>query len=139
MMLCATPQMAVSTCLPTIVGDLNGTDFVWVGSAFTVASTAIIPFVGHLADGFGRKPILLGFILIFAVGSAMCGAAQSMNMLIAGRGAPVTLCSSRTSAHFAIAVVQGFGGGGCLSITEIVYADMVPLAERAKFQGIIAA
>ena len=81
-----TIQMAVSTCLPTIVGDLNGTDFIWVGSAFTVASTAIIPFVGHLADGFGRKPILLAFILIFAVGSAICGAAQSMNMLIAGRG-----------------------------------------------------
>ena len=82
----AITQMAVSTCLPTIVGDLNGTDFIWVGSAFTVASTAIIPFVGHLADGFGRKPILLAFILIFAVGSGICGAAQSMNMLIAGRG-----------------------------------------------------
>ncbi len=78
--------MAVSTALPTIVGHLNGTDFIWVGSAFTVASTAIIPFVGDLVSGFGRKPVLLAFIVIFAIGSAICGAAQNMNMLIAGRG-----------------------------------------------------
>lgn len=79
--------MAVSTALPTIVGHLHGQDFIWAGSAFTVASTAIIPFVGDLVSGFGRKPVLLAFILIFAVGSAICGAAQNMNMLIAGRGA----------------------------------------------------
>ncbi|KAI8998689.1 iron permease [Trametes punicea] len=120
-MLSVLDVMAVSTCLPTIVHHLNGTDFIWVGSAFTVASTAIIPLIGHLVDGFGRKPVLLAFIVIFAAGSAICGAAQSMNMLIAGRA------------------IQGFGGGGCLSITEIIYADMVPLTERAKFQGIIAA
>ncbi|KAI0654620.1 iron permease [Cubamyces menziesii] len=119
-MLSVLDVMAVSTALPTIVGHLHGEDFVWVGSAFTVASTAIIPFVGDLVSGFGRKPVLLSFIVIFAIGSAICGAAQSMNMLIAGRA------------------VQGFGGGGCLSITEIIYADMVPLPERGKFQGIIA-
>ncbi|TFK91566.1 iron permease [Polyporus arcularius HHB13444] len=119
-MLSVLDVMAVSTALPTIVGHLNGTDFIWVGSAFTVASTAIIPFVGDLVSGFGRKPVLLAFILIFAIGSAICGAAQNMNMLIAGRA------------------IAGFGGGGCLSITEIIYADMVPLPERGKFQGIIA-
>ena len=80
-------QMAVSTALPTIVNDLHGTDFIWVGSAFTIASTAIIPFVGDLVSGFGRKPVLLAFILFFAAGSAICGAAHNMNMLIAGRGA----------------------------------------------------
>ena len=138
MVYCTGTQMAVSTCLPTIVNDLNGTDFIWVGSAFTVASTAIIPFVGHLVDGFGRKPILLAFILIFALGSAICGAAQSMDMLIAGRSAPFCVYYGRVTAHSRMAAIQGFGGGGCLSVTEIVYADMVPLAERGKFQGIIA-
>ena len=78
-------KMAVSTALPTIVDHLHGTDFIWVGSAFTIASTAIIPFVGDLVSGFGRKPVLLAFILIFAVGSAICGAATNMNMLIAAR------------------------------------------------------
>lgn len=79
-------KMAVSTALPTIVDHLRGTDFIWAGSAFTIASTAIVPFVGDLVSGFGRKPALLTFILVFAVGSAICGGAQNMNMLIAGRG-----------------------------------------------------
>ncbi|KAI0667862.1 iron permease [Trametes maxima] len=119
-MLTALDLTAVSTALPTIVGHLHGADFIWAGSAYTIASTAVIPLVGNLVSGFGRKPVLLSFILIFAVGSAIAGAAQNMNMLIAGRA------------------VQGFGGGGCISITEIIYADMVPLPERGKFQGIVA-
>ena len=79
--------MAVSTALPTIVEHLNGTDFIWVGSAYTIASTAVIPLVGDLVSGFGRKPVLLSFIIAFAIGSAISGAAQNMNMLIAGRSA----------------------------------------------------
>ena len=77
--------MAVSTALPTIVENLHGTDFIWAGSAYTIASTAVIPLVGDLVSGFGRKPILLTFVLTFAVGSAVSGAAQNMTMLIAGR------------------------------------------------------
>ncbi|KAI0648750.1 iron permease [Trametes meyenii] len=111
---------AISTALPTIVGHLNGTDFIWAGSAYTIASTAVLPFVGDLASTFGRKPVLMAFILCFALGSALCGGAQNMNMLIAGRA------------------VQGFGGGGCLASVQIINADMVPLPERGKFQGIIA-
>ncbi|KAJ2970492.1 hypothetical protein NUW54_g12718 [Trametes sanguinea] len=111
---------AVSTALPTIVSQLHGTDFIWAGSAYTIASTAVLPFVGDLASAFGRKPVIMAFILCFALGSALCGGAQSMNMLIAGRA------------------VQGFGGGGCLASVQIINADMVPLPERGKFQGIIA-
>ncbi|KAI0326036.1 iron permease [Cubamyces sp. BRFM 1775] len=119
-MLTALDLTAVSTALPTIVSHLDGNDFIWAGSAYTIASTAVIPLVGNLVSGFGRKPVLLSFILAFALGSAIAGAAQCMNMLIAGRA------------------IQGFGGGGCISITEIIYADMVPLPERGKFQGIVA-
>ncbi|KAH9858981.1 iron permease [Lenzites betulinus] len=119
-MLTALDLTAISTALPTIVSHLNGTDFIWAGSAYTIASTAVIPLVGNLVSGFGRKPVLLSFILVFAFGSAIAGAAQNMDMLIAGRA------------------IQGFGGGGCISITEIIYADMVPLPERGKFQGILA-
>lgn len=80
-------QTAVSTALPTIVQHLHGSDFIWVGSAYTIASTAVLPLIGGLVSVFGRKPILLIFVFIFALGSAVSGAAQSMNMLIAGRGA----------------------------------------------------
>ncbi|KAI0046898.1 MFS general substrate transporter [Auriscalpium vulgare] len=119
-MLSALDLTAVSTALPTIVRHLHGTDFIWAGSAYTVASTAILPLVGGLVSVFGRKPVLLTFISIFAVGSAITGAAQNMLMFIAGRA------------------LQGMGGGGCLSVTEIIYADIIPLPEQGKFQGIIA-
>ncbi|TFK91558.1 iron permease [Polyporus arcularius HHB13444] len=111
---------AVSTALPTIIGTLDGTDFIWAGSAYTIASTAAIPFIGDLASTFGRKPVLIAFILCFALGSALCGAAQNMKLFIAGRA------------------IQGFGGGGCLASVQIINADMIPLPERGKFQGITA-
>lgn len=76
----------VGTALPTITKDLNGGDeFSWVGSAYALASTAFLPLSGHLADAFGRRPVMLGSILLFAFGSALSGAAQSMTMLIGAR------------------------------------------------------
>ena len=76
----------VATALPTITADLNGGDnFVWVGSAYALSSTAILPLSGSLADIFGRKPIMLICIVFFAVGSAIAGASHNMNMLIAAR------------------------------------------------------
>ena len=77
---------AVGTALPTITKALNGGDeFSWVGSAYALASTAFLPLSGHLSDTFGRRPVMMGSILFFALGSALAGAAQSMNMLIAAR------------------------------------------------------
>ncbi|KAI0046869.1 iron permease [Auriscalpium vulgare] len=119
-LLSALDLTAVPTALPTIVQHLHGSDFIWAGGAYTVAATSVLPLVGGLVSVVGRKPVLLTFIFIFASGSAVAGAAQSMSMLIAGRA------------------LQGVGGGGCLAVTEIVYADMIPLPERGKFQGITA-
>ncbi|KAF4564674.1 hypothetical protein EYR40_010842 [Pleurotus pulmonarius] len=119
-LLSALDLTAVSTALPTIVQHLHGSEFIWVGSAYAIASTAILPTVGGLVTIFGRKPILICFITAFAVGSAICGAAHNMDMLIVGRA------------------IQGLGGGGCIAVTEIIYADLVPLPERGKFQGITA-
>ncbi|KAF8514423.1 iron permease [Hysterangium stoloniferum] len=110
---------AVATALPTIIDDLQGKEFVWIGSAYTLAGVAFLPMSGHLANIFGRRPILLIFLSIFALGSALCGAAQSMDMLIGGR------------------TVQGVGAGGILSLTEIILSDLVPLSERGAYQGMI--
>ncbi|KIO30869.1 hypothetical protein M407DRAFT_36916, partial [Tulasnella calospora MUT 4182] len=76
---------SVATALPSIVEDLHGTEFSWVGAAYTLGSTAILPMTGGLAQIFGRRPILLGLIGFFALGSGICGGARNMNMLIAGR------------------------------------------------------
>ncbi|EJU01276.1 MFS general substrate transporter [Dacryopinax primogenitus] len=124
--LCVTSWLAaidltsVSTALPTIVDDLHGgSDFVWVGSAFTLASTAILPLSGNIATIFGRQFSVLSFIFLFAVGSAITGSAQNMPAMIAGR------------------TIQGLGGGGILSLAEIIVADLVPLRERGMYQGIL--
>lgn len=87
---------AVGTALPTITSSLNGgADFAWVGSAYALSSTAFMPLSGTLADIFGRKPIMLIAILFFALGSALSGAAQTMNWLIA----------ARSTYHFIFAVM----------------------------------
>jgi MFS family permease len=79
-------QSVVSTALPTIVQDLGGNDFIWVGSAYALAGTAVVPMCGGLVSIWGRKPILLFLMTMFAIGSAVSGSAKSMNVLIIGRG-----------------------------------------------------
>ncbi|GAA5833067.1 hypothetical protein JCM11251_006502 [Rhodosporidiobolus azoricus] len=112
---------AVSTALPQIASDFNTADYSWIGSAYALTSTALIPWTGGLAAIFGRRPVMLGALVLFALGSALTGAAQSMAMVIGGRS------------------VQGVGGGAILTMTEIVVCDLVPLADRGAFFGIIGA
>jgi len=82
---------------------------------------SLAPAAGGLAAIFGRRPVMIGGILIFALGSALTGAAQSMAMAIGGRS------------------VQGVGGGAILTMVEIIICDLVPLAERGTYFGIIGA
>jgi len=76
---------------------------------------------GGLAQVFGRRPIIMGALTFFAVGSVICGTAQHMNVLIAGRA------------------VQGVGAGGIVALTDIIIADLVPLRERGLYLGLIGA
>lgn len=126
---------AVSTALPTITADLGGgDDFVWVGASYALSSTAFLPLSGKLADIFGRKSIMLISIALFALGSALSGAAQNMNMMIAARSMSVCGFSFRSDVSVA---VQGVGGGGIINLTEIITSDLVPLAERGLYQGML--
>ncbi|GAA5852177.1 hypothetical protein JCM8547_006690 [Rhodosporidiobolus lusitaniae] len=111
---------AVSTALPSIAAEFESGEYSWVGSAYALTSTALIPWTGGLAFIFGRRPILLTSLAIFALGSALTGAGKSMSMVIAGRA------------------IQGVGGGAVLTMTEIVVVDLVPIAERGAYLGILA-
>ncbi|OBZ69437.1 hypothetical protein A0H81_10667 [Grifola frondosa] len=110
---------ALTAALPRITNELQGTTFVWVGSAYALSGTACIPLSGGLAQLFGRRAVFLGALLIMALGSALCGAAQSMNFLIAGRA------------------VQGLGAGAIISIVAIITSDLVPLSDRGFINGLI--
>jgi MFS family permease len=94
-------QTAVANALPVIVNVLQGTDFAWIGTAYTLAATAFLPLSGAAAEVtsshctalvaqnipkiFGRRPSLVGAIVIFAVGSILCGASKTMAWLIGAR------------------------------------------------------
>ncbi|KAJ7236847.1 major facilitator superfamily domain-containing protein [Mycena rebaudengoi] len=112
---------AIGTALPAIVTALDDDkgDYSWVGSAYSLSSTAVIPLSGRLADVLGRRPIILNSIGFFCVGSILAGASQNMPMMISARG------------------IQGLGGGGILTLSEILISDLVPLAERGTYEGII--
>src|SRR5690242_18802120 len=86
MLLAALDQTIVSTALPTIVGDLGGfSHLAWVVTAYMLATTASTPLWGKLGDLYGRKTLFMGAIVIFLVGSALCGIAWNMNSLIGFR------------------------------------------------------
>ncbi len=137
--LSALDMTAVSTAVPTMANDLNGGDsFVWVGSAYGLASTAILPFSGRLADVFGRRPIMLISIAIFLLGSALAGAAQTMNWLIAARSEFFyTRVNFPLEAEMRAIAVQGIGGGAIVNLGSIILGDLVTLAERGTYQGIL--
>ncbi|KAI0362028.1 MFS amino acid permease [Trametes cingulata] len=120
--LAALDQTIVAIALPTIVQKLGGgQDYSWVGSAYLLASCALSPIYGKISDIFGRKPILYASILIFLIGSALCGAAQSMVWLVVCRA------------------VQGIGGGGVMQMVQITISDIVSLQDRGKYGGYIGA
>src|SRR3954468_3418826 len=73
----------VATAMPRIVGELGGFSYYsWVFSAFLLAQSTTTVIYGKLSDIFGRKPVLIGGILIFLVGSLLCGLAWSMMSLV---------------------------------------------------------
>jgi len=122
MLLAALDQTIVSTALPTIVSDLGGLSHLsWVVTAYILASTATTQVWGKLGDQYGRKYLFLGAIVIFLIGSALCGQARNMGMLIAFRA------------------LQGVGGGGLMVLTQSIIGDVVPPRERGKYQGAFGA
>ncbi|WP_030898936.1 MULTISPECIES: MDR family MFS transporter [unclassified Streptomyces] len=122
MLLAALDQTIVSTALPTVVSDLGGMQHLsWVVTAYLLAATAATPLWGKLGDQYGRKRLFQTAIVIFLVGSALCGTAQDMAQLIAFRA------------------VQGLGGGGLIVLSMAIVGDLVPPRERGRYQGLFGA
>jgi EmrB/QacA subfamily drug resistance transporter len=122
LLLASLDQTIVSTALPTIVGDLGGISHLsWVVTAYLLASTVVGPLYGKFGDLYGRKIVLQGAIVLFLVGSVLCGIAQNMTELIAFRA------------------LQGLGGGGLLVTSVAVVGDIIAPRERGRYQGFFGA
>ncbi|MFI6843590.1 MFS transporter [Kitasatospora sp. NBC_00085] len=122
MLLAALDQTIVSTALPTIVSDLGGLEHLsWVVTAYMLASTAATPLWGKLGDMYGRKRFFQASIVIFLLGSVLCGISQNMGELIAFRA------------------LQGLGGGGLMVLSQAIVGDLVSPRDRGKYQGLFGA
>ncbi|OZJ04158.1 hypothetical protein BZG36_03109 [Bifiguratus adelaidae] len=120
--LAALDQTIVSTALPRIASDFSQAELIgWVGTSYMLTANALQALYGKFSDIFGRKIVFLVCVITFLVGSIVAGASQSMIMLIVFRA------------------VQGIGGGGILSLAMIIIADVVPMRDRGKYQGLIGA
>jgi EmrB/QacA subfamily drug resistance transporter len=122
MLLSSLSQTIVSTALPTIVGELGGLDYLaWIVTAYMLAVTVVTPIYGKLGDMLGRKRVLQAAIVLFLVGSALCGLAQSTLHLIIFRA------------------IQGLGGGGLIVSSMAAVGDVVSPRERGRYQGYFGA
>ncbi len=122
MLLSALDQSIVGTALPRIVSDLGGLNHLaWVVTAYLLTSTASTPLWGKISDLYGRRLIFQITIVIFLIGSALCGLATSMPQLIIFRA------------------IQGIGGGGLMAIAFAIIGDVIPARERGRYTGYFGA
>ncbi len=122
MLLAALDQTIVSTALPTIANDLHGlSKYSWVATAYLLTSAVATPLYGKISDMFGRKRIFQSAIIIFLIGSVLCGLSQTMNQLIVFRG------------------LQGIGAGGLMTLVFAIIGDIVPPRQRGRYQGYFGA
>src|SRR5579862_4092433 len=122
MLMAALDQTIVSTALPTIVGDLGGLNHIsWVVTAYLLAQTAVMPVYGKLGDMYGRKVVQQAALVVFLIGSALCGLATNLTELVVFRA------------------VQGLGGGGLQVGAMAAIGDIVTPRERGRYQGLFGA
>jgi EmrB/QacA subfamily drug resistance transporter len=111
-------QTIVAAALPVIAHSFGGLATVtWVVTGYLLAATVAAPVYGRLGDAFGRRKILLWSLALFLLGSLACALAPSLSLLIAGR------------------CLQGFGGGGLMTLSQALIGEVVSPKERGQFQG----
>src|SRR5213083_3006189 len=119
--LAAMESTVVATAMPTVVASLGGVHiYSWVFSGFLLTSTVTMPLWGRVSDLFGRRPVYLGGLGIFLLGSALSGASQDMVQLIGFR------------------MLQGLGAGSLMTLGMTIIGELFGLEQRARMQGYVS-
>jgi len=121
MFLAAVDQTLLATATPVIsreLGDLRDTS--WLAVAYLLAAVIMVPLYGRLGDRYGRRKVLCGAIVVFALGSLACGLAPTLALLVAARA------------------LQGLGGGGLMTLSQALIGEVVPPRLRARNQSYFA-
>jgi len=131
-LLSALDQTIVSTAMPRIATQLHGLSlYAWVTTAYLLSSTVMVPIYGKLSDLYGRKPVLITGVLIFTLGSVLCGLSGQFGGDAASGGGMVQLIAFRG--------LQGLGGGALMISAFSIIADIFPPRERGRFAGLFGA
>jgi len=119
MFLAVADQTIVATALPAIASDLGDVERLsWVVVSYLIANTIAAPVYGRLGDSFGRRRMMLAALALFIVGSVLCALAPSIEFLTATR------------------VLQGFGGGGLMTLSQALVGETIPPRERGLIKVI---
>ena len=131
-LLSALDQTIVSTAMPTIIRELNGLDlYAWVTTSYLLTSTVMVPIWGKLGDLYGRKRILIIGIVIFVVGSWLCG--------LAGEFGDMPIVGDGMMQLIVFRGIQGIGGGALFTTAFATIADLFPPRERGRYAGLFGA
>jgi len=110
----------VNVALDTLAKDLHSTisDIQWVATGYLLSLAAVIPLTGWVARKFGAKNVYIWSIVLFTIGSALCGIADSSGSLIAFR------------------VLQGIGGGMIMPIAQMIMAEVAGPRRMGKVMSV---
>ena len=121
MFLAVADQTIVATALPTIASNLGDIQRAsWVVVSYLIANTIAAPVYGRLGDTFGRRGMMIAALSIFMIGSVLCAISPNIVWLTVFR------------------VIQGFGGGGLMTLSQALIGETVPPRERGRYQGYLA-
>jgi EmrB/QacA subfamily drug resistance transporter len=122
MFLAVVDQTIIATALPAIVAETGQVQrSSWIVVSYLIAATIAAPIYGRLGDSFGRRRLMLIALVLFMVASALCAICRTVETLTLAR------------------VLQGFGGGGLMTLSQALIGEAVPPRERARYQGYLAA
>ncbi|KAK6522217.1 hypothetical protein TWF281_002784 [Arthrobotrys megalospora] len=122
MFLVALDRTIISTAIPQITDEFNSiTDVGWYGSAYLLTCCAFQLLLGKVYTLYSVKAVLIANILLFEIGSALCGAAPNSASFIVGRA------------------ISGIGAAGIFAGTVVCIVHTVPLHKRPQLQGLFGA